>query len=181
MNLPRFRSHEFGVTAIRSVQRILDSEFGGDLRNRVIAIWADCDRDADVATRGLTALTQTLARRGACVQIHGWPADLSVPMRGSQAVRQVQYPTAALFGADALIVVGNSEYYREIDLGTLRWWLYDSLVIDCHRTFQAQPLLDMGIHYRMARMENQPVSGPVVASHCPELFSSFVRTQHQLS
>jgi len=127
------------------------ARFGADLSGRTFAVWGlafkpNTDDMREAPSRTIVA---ELLRRGARVTAYD-PVALSEAARvlqGSSGLKLVRTATAALEGADALLVVTEWKEFRNPDFEAIRAALKEPVIFDGRNLYDPIMMRSVGIEY----------------------------------
>ncbi len=133
------------------VNRVV-GRFGEDLKGRTFAIWGlafkpNTDDMRDAPSR---VVIQELARRGAAIQAYD-PVAMPEARRVLAGVPGLQFvdgQTAALEGADALLIVTEWKEFRTPDFDLIKSMLKQPVVFDGRNLYEPGLMQIMGIEYQ---------------------------------
>ena len=127
------------------------ARFGEDLNGRTFALWGLAfkpDTD-DMREAPSLVIVRELARRGAKLQVHdpvAMPQARDV-LQGVPGVTFAADQTAALVGADALLIATEWREYRSPDFEFIRGALKQPLIFDGRNLFDPAAVKAQGIEY----------------------------------
>lgn len=129
--------------------RKLSRLFGGELRQRRIALWglAFKPQTDDIRDSAALALIDGLLAEGARVSAHDPEAGGAVRGRYGEAVFIGGDPYQALEGADALVLVTEWRLYQSPDFARIRAALRTPTLIDGRNIWSTYRLHEQGFHY----------------------------------
>ncbi|GCL64383.1 UDP-glucose dehydrogenase family protein [Pseudaquabacterium pictum] len=132
------------------VQRVL-ARFGEDLTGRTFAVWGlafkpDTDDMREAPSR---VLITELTRRGAAIQAYD-PVAMPEARRvlaGTPRLQFVEHQSAALEGADALLIVTEWKEFRTPDFDQIKATLRQPLILDGRNLYEPALMRAFGIDY----------------------------------
>ena len=132
------------------VDRVV-ARFGEDLRGRCFAVWglAFKPNTDDMREAPSRVIIEALSRRGAKIQAYdpvAMPESRRV-MEGLPGLHFVDHQTAALQGADALLVVTEWKEFRNPDFELIKATLKQALILDGRNLYEPALMQAMGIDY----------------------------------
>jgi len=132
------------------VDRVL-SRFGEDLSGRTFALWglAFKPNTDDMREAPSLVIIAELLRRGATVQAYD-PVAMSEARRvlpGSPGLRFVEDQTAALVGADALLLVTEWKEFRNPDFDLIKVMLKQPVIFDGRNLYEPELMKAFGIDH----------------------------------
>ena len=132
------------------VDRVV-ARFGEDLTGRCFAVWglAFKPNTDDMREAPSRVIIEALTRRGARVQAYdpvAMPESRRV-MEGMPGLRFVDHQTAALQGADALLVVTEWKEFRNPDFELIKATLKHPLILDGRNLYEPELMRVLGIDY----------------------------------
>ena len=132
------------------VDRVV-ARFGEDLSGRCFAIWglAFKPNTDDMREAPSRVVIEELTRRGATVQAYdpvAMPESRRV-MGSLPGLRFVEHQTAALEGADALLIVTEWKEFRNPDFDLIKAKLKQPLVLDGRNLYEPELMRAYGIDY----------------------------------
>ena len=148
------------------VDRVV-GRFGEDLKGRTFAIWGlafkpNTDDMRDAPSR---VVIHELARRGAAIQAYD-PVAMPEARRVLAGVPGLQFvgsQTAALEGADALLIVTEWKEFRTPDFDLIKSVLKQPVVFDGRNLYDPGLMQMMGIQYQGVGRGGRPsAAGPVL-------------------
>ncbi|HQC94982.1 MAG TPA: UDP-glucose/GDP-mannose dehydrogenase family protein [Aquabacterium sp.] len=130
------------------VDRVL-ARFGEDLAGRTFAVWGlafkpDTDDMREAPSR---VVIEQLARRGAAVQAYD-PVAMDEAKRvlaGTPRLQFVDHQSAALEGADALLIVTERKEFRTPDFDHIKAALKQPLILDGRNLYEPALMREFGI------------------------------------
>lgn len=142
------------------VDRVL-SRFGEDLSGRTFAIWGlafkpDTDDMREAPSR---VIVEQLSRRGATLQVYD-PVAMAEGKRvlaGTPRLHFVDHQSAALEGADALLIVTEWKEFRTPDFDHIKATLKQPLVLDGRNLYDPALMREFGIDYVGVGRGTRPV------------------------
>ena len=148
------------------VDRVV-GRFGEDLKGRTFAIWGlafkpNTDDMRDAPSR---VVIHELARRGAAIQAYDPVAMLEARrvLAGVPGLQFVGSQTAALEGADALLIVTEWKEFRTPDFDLIKSVLKQPVVFDGRNLYDPGLMQMMGIQYQGVGRGGRPsAAGPVL-------------------
>ena len=132
------------------VDRVV-ARFGEDLKGRCFAVWglAFKPNTDDMREAPSRVIIEALSRRGAKIQAYdpvAMPESRRV-MEGLPGLHFVDHQTAALQGADALLVVTEWKEFRNPDFELIKATLKQALILDGRNLYEPALMRAMGIDY----------------------------------
>jgi UDPglucose 6-dehydrogenase len=132
------------------VDRVL-ARFGNDLAGRTFAIWglAFKPNTDDMREAPSRVIIEQLTRRGAKVQAYD-PVAMTEAKRvlaGTPGLQFVEHQSAALEGADALLIVTEWKEFRTPDFDHIKTTLKQPLVLDGRNLYEPALMRSFGIDY----------------------------------
>jgi UDPglucose 6-dehydrogenase len=132
------------------VQRVL-ARFGDDLRGRTFAIWglAFKPNTDDMREAPSRVIIAELSRRGAAIQAYD-PVAMTEARRvlaGTPGLQFVDHQSAALEGADALLIVTEWKEFRTPDFDQIKAMLKQPLILDGRNLYEPALMQEFGIDY----------------------------------
>jgi UDPglucose 6-dehydrogenase len=132
------------------VQRVL-ARFGEDLTGRTFAVWglAFKPNTDDMREAPSRVIIAELTRRGAAIQAYD-PVAMTEARRvlaGTPRVSFVDHQSAALEGADALLIVTEWKEFRTPDFDHIKATLKQPLVLDGRNLYEPALMREFGIEY----------------------------------
>ena len=132
------------------VDRVV-ARFGEDLKGRCFAVWglAFKPNTDDMREAPSRVIIEALSRRGAKIQAYdpvAMPESRRV-MEGLPGLHFVDHQTAALQGADALLVVTEWKEFRNPDFELIKATLKQALILDGRNLYEPALMQAMGIDY----------------------------------
>ncbi|MBL8349620.1 MAG: UDP-glucose/GDP-mannose dehydrogenase family protein [Burkholderiaceae bacterium] len=132
------------------VDRVVE-RFGEDLRGRCFALWGlafkpDTDDMREAPSR---VVIEALSKRGADIQAYD-PVAMTEARRvleGTPGLRFVDHQSAALQGADALLVVTEWKEFRNPDFEAIKAVLRQPLILDGRNLYDPLLMRSLGIDY----------------------------------
>ena len=132
------------------VERVL-ARFGDDLTGRTFAIWGlafkpDTDDMREAPSR---VIIEQLSRRGASLQAYD-PVAMPEARRvlaGTPRLSFVDHQSAALEGADALLIVTEWKEFRTPDFDHIKATLKQPLILDGRNLYEPALMREFGIDY----------------------------------
>jgi len=145
------------------VDRVV-ARFGEDLTGRCFAVWGlafkpDTDDMREAPSR---VIIDALTRRGASIQAYDPVAmpEARRVLEGTPGLRFVDHQSAALQGADALLVVTEWKEFRNPDFEGIKSTLRQPLILDGRNLYDPALMKAFGIEYvgigRGAGLPSQP-------------------------
>jgi len=132
------------------VQRVL-ARFGDDLAGRTFAVWglAFKPNTDDMREAPSRVIIGELTRRGAAIQAYD-PVAMPEARRvlaGTPRLSFVDHQSAALEGADALLIVTEWKEFRTPDFDHIKATLKQPLVLDGRNLYEPALMREFGIDY----------------------------------
>jgi UDPglucose 6-dehydrogenase len=132
------------------VQRVLD-RFGEDLSGRTFAVWGlafkpDTDDMREAPSR---VVIEALTRRGAAIRAYD-PVAMPEARRVLADMPRLQFvdhQSAALEGADALLIVTEWKEFRTPDFDQIKAMLKQPLILDGRNLYEPALMREFGIDY----------------------------------
>ena len=145
------------------VDRVV-ARFGEDLTGRCFAVWGlafkpNTDDMRDAPSR---VVIEQLSRRGATVQAYdpvAMPESRRV-LEGMPGLRFVDHQTAALEGADALLIVTEWKEFRNPDFDLIKSKLKQPVVLDGRNLYEPELMQAFGIDYVGIGRSAKPAASP---------------------
>ena len=149
------------------VQRVL-ARFGEDLSGRTFAVWglAFKPNTDDMREAPSRVIIEALSRRGAAIQAYD-PVAMPEARRvlaGTPRLQFVDHQSAALEGADALLIVTEWKEFRTPDFDQIKATLKQPLILDGRNLYEPALMQEFGIDYVGVGRTTAPVAAPVPGS-----------------
>ena len=132
------------------VERVL-ARFGEDLRGRTFAIWglAFKPNTDDMREAPSRVIIEQLSRRGAAIQAYDPVAmpEAQRVLEGTPRLSFADHQSAALEGADALLVVTEWKEFRTPDFDHIKATLKQPLILDGRNLYEPALMREFGIDY----------------------------------
>lgn len=127
----------------------LSRHFGGDLKNRKIAVWglAFKPRTDDIREAPSLELLRRLIAAGADVHVHDPVAMDNVRGQLGDAVTYHDHQYDTLAGAEALAIVTEWNEYRNPDFGFMRHKMKSPVICDGRNIYDARRIRQLGFTY----------------------------------
>ena len=132
------------------VQRVL-ARFGEDLTGRTFSVWGPAFKPNtdDMREAPRRVIIGELARRGAAIQAYD-PVAMPEARRvlaGTPRLSFVDHQSAALEGADALLIVTEWKEFRTPDFDHIKATLKQPLILDGRNLYEPALMREFGIDY----------------------------------
>ena len=132
------------------VQRVLE-RFGDDLTGRTFAVWglAFKPNTDDMREAPSRVIISELSRRGAAIRAYDPVAmpEARRVLQGTPQLSFVDHQSAALQGADALLIVTEWKEFRTPDFDHIKATLKQPLVLDGRNLYEPALMREFGIDY----------------------------------
>ena len=132
------------------VQRVIE-RFGEDLHGRCFALWglAFKPNTDDMREAPSRVIIEELSRRGARIQAYDPVAmpEAERVLAGTPGLVLVEHQTAALQGADALLIVTEWKEFRTPDFDLIKATLKRPLILDGRNLYEPALMRAFGIDY----------------------------------
>ena len=132
------------------IDRVVE-RFGADLRGRCFALWGlafkpDTDDMREAPSR---VIVEALSRRGARIQAYDPVAmpEAGRVLAGMPGLVLVEHQSAALQGADALLIVTEWKEFRTPDFDLIKASLKQPLILDGRNLYEPALMRALGIDY----------------------------------
>ncbi len=128
------------------------ARFGDDLAGRTFALWglAFKPNTDDMREAPSRVIVEALTRRGAAVQAYDPVAmpEAARVLEGLPGLRFVDNQSAALAGADALVIATEWKEFRNPDFDAIKATLKQPLIFDGRNLYDPKLMAMLGIDYR---------------------------------
>ncbi len=132
------------------VERVL-ARFGEDLAGRTFAIWglAFKPNTDDMREAPSRVIIEALSRRGATIQAYDPVAmpEAQRVLEGTPRLHFVDHQSAALEGADALLIITEWKEFRTPDFDHIKATLKQPLILDGRNLYEPALMREFGIDY----------------------------------
>jgi UDPglucose 6-dehydrogenase len=142
------------VMAVNEIQKTvlvdkLKKYYGGDLRNKKIALWGLAFKPETDDIREAPALyvINELLKAGATVVAYDPEAMNNVANVLGDSIQYAQGPYEALTGADALLILTEWGAFRNPDFETIKSNLKERVIFDGRNLYDLQKMVDYGFYY----------------------------------
>ena len=152
------------------IERVVE-RFGADLSGRCFALWglAFKPNTDDMREAPSRVITDELSRRGARVQAYDPVAmpEAARVLAGTPGLTLVEHQTAALQGADALLIVTEWKEFRNPDFDLIKASLKQPLILDGRNLYDPALMRAFGIDYVGIGRSSSPKARPAPSRSSP--------------
>jgi len=137
----------------------IDSHFGGNLKDRVFAVWglAFKPKTDDIREAPALVLIDWLLSKGAHVRVHDPEAVANVRAIYGDRIQYAQQPMSALEAADALAINTEWNEYRKPDFAEMRRLMAGPVIFDGRNLYDMEEASRTGFtYYSIGRSTTRP-------------------------